>query len=86
MGTFVCDECGVLENTALGWWHSRSQSEKYIGFPNGTALCSQCTPPYFLSGEKLTDGGEWHNRFPRRYYKDNPEVPVLNRPKIYQKE
>lgn len=81
MSTFVCDQCEVLENTALGWWHSRHRSMKSFGLPDGTALCSQCTPSHYLSGEKVSNGGVWHNRFPRRMYKDHPDTPVINRPK-----
>lgn len=79
LSTYVCDECGVLENTALGNWHVRDRNMRFFGIENGKALCSQCTPATYLSGGDVSNGGQWHNRFPRRMYKDHPNVPVINR-------
>jgi hypothetical protein len=53
MGLFVCDECGVVENTALcgdGWWGRKQRKRK-----RGKALCSECHPEI----------GKWHGHFER---------------------
>lgn len=55
MSTFVCDDCGVKENTAL----SRFWVRNIAGYGlKGRALCSECDPE--ISG--------WHGMFPRVQY------------------
>lgn len=70
MPLFICENCGCIENTALGHYWSR----KFVKFKdetmNGKALCSECTPTEFEDGSK-SDGGKWHGRFPKEKY--NPE-------------
>lgn len=71
MSLFVCDGCGVIENTALTPWdgyHGRNMRE----FRRGDALCSQCHP----------DSKQWHNKWPRRQYDpERDEDSVVNRPR-----
>jgi hypothetical protein len=54
MSLYQCEECGCIENTALGevWdWDDTDVA----GHPKKQNLCSEC-------------GGEgWHGRFKRRY-------------------
>lgn len=65
MSLFVCDECGVVDNTALTlyWLRGRLNASN-----NGRALCSQCDPAI----------GKWHGAFPREQY-DPTKNTVLNR-------
>lgn len=62
MPLFICENCGCIENTALGhYWgrkHLKFKDEKM----NGKALCSECIPLEFLDGSKAGDG-KWHNKF-----------------------
>ena len=66
MPLFKCDECGALENTALGFYWPRNE----IGWAderlNGKALCSECMPAEFDDGSPNPGGGTWHGRFPKR--------------------
>lgn len=66
MGLFVCDEYGVIENTALagakGYWRRDEDGD------NGKARCSQCNPEL----------GKWHGFFKREQW--DGELRVLNRP------
>lgn len=81
MGLFVCDKCDVIENTALGLYWGGSNHNRWFGIPDHSALCSACMPTHFVSGTVHRDGkGKWHNRFKRRLFSDNPDVPVKNRP------
>jgi len=50
MGLYMCEECGCVENTALGnfWIKSLTKDKK--------ALCTECDPSV----------GRWHGRFPKR--------------------
>lgn len=52
MGLFVCDECSVVENTALSRYAFRYMEG------HGKALCSLCDPEI----------ARWHGVFPRREY------------------
>lgn len=45
---FVCDQCGCVENTALG--HYWGRNVEALG-GDGRALCSECSD------------GKWHGRF-----------------------
>lgn len=60
MSLFVCDECGVIENTALSrfWMH--------YGLLGGRALCSLCDPEI----------GKWHGHFDRRPYEPERDTGV----------
>ena len=73
MSLFVCDKCHCIENTALGRYWSRNLEGVR---ERGKALCSECAPITFKSGEKTPKGGKWHNRFPKEKFdkkKDNPK-------------
>lgn len=79
MSLFVCDQCGVVENTAaaglFGWWGRKQKPSKgeiarkpaleILG--DGKARCSQCNP----------ERGKWHGLFPREQW--DGERPVNNR-------
>lgn len=68
MGIYACDYCHCRENTALGWYHSSFSSERMLGadYPDGTKLCSACTPSSFAGGSKMSKGGKWHGQFDRK--------------------
>lgn len=66
MGLFVCDECNVVENTALSrYWVRNTVLAPEL---EGRALCSQCDP----------ETGRWHGKFPREEWDCTREVK--NRP------
>jgi len=79
MAVFCCEKCGAIENTALGFYWSKDMKDMWPEWAEGKALCSECAPTKFKDGEPVGfDGlhewnGEWHNRFPKRYYKDLTE-------------
>ena len=62
MGCFVCEECGCIDNTALGRYWGRDSAEDRPG----EALCSKCAR------------GEWAGAFPRRKATPADADRVLN--------
>lgn len=77
MSIFVCDECGAMENTALGHYWSRNSVTFKDESKNGKALCSECTPTKYSDGSLNEDGGKWHNKFPKRQW--DGKRTVINR-------
>jgi len=73
MPLFVCDECGCVDNTALGHYWTRG---KY-GTPK-EALCTECMPEEYDKGLKGSRYGKWHDRFPKEKYVPG-KFGVLNR-------
>jgi hypothetical protein len=67
MPLFVCENCGCIENTALGHYWARN----HVGFKdekmNNKALCSECTPSEYSNGVK-TERGKWHGQFPKEKF------------------
>ena len=61
MSLFRCEQCGCRENTAYGFYATRFGS-KVANMYKGRALCSECGPSEYLSGEK-TRWGKWHGHF-----------------------
>lgn len=66
MSLFVCDKCHCVENTALGRYHSRNISNMWADDNFGQALCSECAPLTYKSGEKTHFDGTWHGKFSKR--------------------
>lgn len=68
MSLYQCDNCGCVENTALGWYHCRDckrlTPKEYLG----KALCCVCGPTKYPNGEPIEDMGKWHGRFERKFY------------------
>jgi hypothetical protein len=64
MSLYQCENCGVIENTALGWCWGR----KLKGSPDTRKLCSACAPTKFTDGSDTGHDGRWHGRFPQRFY------------------
>jgi len=62
MPLFLCDKCGVIENTALSAYWSKDQ------LLDGAALCSECTHIKFSDGDEQY--GKWHGKFPREFMTD----------------
>lgn len=79
MSLFICEKCGAIENTALGFYWSRNLDHvKFIDEAlNGKALCSECMPTVFSDGSKAGNG-RWHNRFPKEFVKDHPNGEYIN--------
>lgn len=65
MPLFICDECDTIENTSLGHYWARDLKMFDDESKNGKALCSACTPPFYVSGRPSRHGGRWHNMFSR---------------------
>lgn len=67
MGLFICDSCGVIENTSLGRYWTKD-SELWAEDSRGKALCSECAPLFFKSGNKaFKSTGKWHDRFEKKW-------------------
>lgn len=84
MSLFVCDECGVIENTAVAGprgYHMRrmevtgkEKAERpdieWGELGDGKARCSQCNPEI----------GRWHGMFPREDFDAEKDADrVVNR-------
>ena len=67
MPLFICENCGCIENTALGHYWSRKHVKFKDEKMNGKALCSECTPLEFSDGSKAGNG-KWHNHFPKEKF------------------
>lgn len=89
MGIFVCDNCGCVENTALGHFWSKDRIQ-LMGFALGTALCSECMPSLTAKGnpifqdDTLIKPGHWHGKFPKVQWDGKREV--MNRTPIKKEE
>lgn len=74
MGLFNCSKCGVIENTATGfYWTAKRMSERVVFDSSniefkGMPLCSECAPSKYTDGTN-TMWGKWHNRFKKEYRK-----------------
>ena len=75
MPCFVCEKCGCIENSALSMYWSKDWAEYEDSSLNGMALCSECTPKKYASGED-TGYGEWHGKFEKEYF--DPKVDPGN--------
>jgi hypothetical protein len=62
MALFICENCGCIENTALGFYWGREFVKFKDESMDGKALCSECAPSHFADG---TRAGRcvWHGRF-----------------------
>jgi hypothetical protein len=88
MAMYICENCGCVENTALGnWWVRDTNNRLAVNpvtnkpFPNGMALCSACAPDKFVDGKyrhiyrdnkPRTQG--WHNQFNRQLWDGSTKV------------
>lgn len=60
MALFICEKCGYIENTALGFYWGREFIKFCDEKMNGKALCSECIK------------GVWHGKFKK--IKFDPQV------------
>ena len=67
MPLFICENCGCIENTALGFYWSRKHVKFKDEEMNGKALCSECMPLEFSNGVKAGEG-KWHNKFSKEFF------------------
>ena len=82
MGRFLCDKCGCIENTALGFcWLADAEDNDYWEDKNlnGLYLCSACMPSKYSDGSNNARGGKWHGLFERK----TPEELGLTEDKYY---
>lgn len=73
MSLFNCENCGVVENTALSpsyWSRKRVEIYDWTGIEErkGMALCSECAPTRFSDG-KPCGTGKWHGKFKKTFEK-----------------
>lgn len=78
MSLFVCDKCGCIENTSLGFYWAKDIGHEFGQMwedPSlkGLALCSECAPSTYSDGNK-TNYGKWHGKFPKVQWNGNREV------------
>lgn len=65
MSLYQCEECGAVENSALGFYAVCNLSSfKWGEGYHGRKLCSECGPPKFSDGGS-TGYGKWHGKFPK---------------------
>ena len=69
MSLYQCDQCGCIENTAVGHYHCRSMKDMFLNEHKylDKKLCSVCGPKFFKDGTP-TGHGKWHGKFDRMYY------------------
>lgn len=80
MPIFICDKCGVIENTACcSYWtlamerHRKNKSliwsQELKEFEGSKCLCSECADLKFSpDGRKAyVVPGRWHDKFPKEY-------------------
>ncbi len=70
MSLFQCENCGCIENTAVSMQGFKIVADGYCWEYNpelkGKRVCSACGPAKHSDGS-LSDFGEWHGVFERRY-------------------
>lgn len=71
MGSFICDNCSCIENTACAPGPRGARKPSLFDWTGieereGMCLCSACAPSKFNNGV-ATKWGMWHNRFSRHY-------------------
>lgn len=73
MPLFVCEKCGVIENTALSTYWSRRLLKPEVWDEEirpyyGKCLCSECVRYERIGNGKLKAiPGKWHDQFPKHY-------------------
>ena len=75
MPLFICEECGTIENTALGHYWSKDHVKFKDSSKNNKALCSSCIPAEYDDSSE-TGRGKWHGKFPKETFdpkKHNPD-------------
>lgn len=77
MPLFVCDKCGCIDNTALGFYWAKDVDGMWKdGELQGLALCSECAPKEYSDGGK-TRFGKWHGKFTKKKW--DGKMEVINR-------
>jgi hypothetical protein len=77
MPCFKCENCGCIENSALGHYWSRGLSH-FKGTEFEKALCSECTPLKFPDGSNNKEGGKWHGKFPKEFATEKDKGKLMN--------
>jgi hypothetical protein len=71
MPTFICTECGCIDNTACGSnYHPVMGGMNLYKDPRGNTkiLCAECTPMEYVDGTINKETGKWHNKFPKQHW------------------
>ena len=69
MPLFICEKCDAIDNTACGgtFWTKDLTRQIWPEEAQGKALCAECAPTHYKSGEPNERGGKWHGRFEKEY-------------------
>lgn len=79
---FVCDNCGSVEQIRTGYfpeYHNLLEFDSDDPLKSLECLCSGCVPKKLANGSPSGYSGTWHNKFPRKKWKDWKYPKVLNR-------
>ena len=70
MPIFICENCGCIDNTALGGTYWTRNADIYPAEYRGKILCQLCAPKKFDDGTPNKEAGTWHDIFPREKFVD----------------
>lgn len=73
MSTFICEECGCIDNTSTNNSFWSRQNEKM--YDDTRALCQECSPRTYKDGTPVMakwcgERGTWHDKFPKVHWSD----------------
>ena len=86
MPLFVCDNCGCIDNTALGGTYWSRNTDVWKPEDRGKALCCECAPKKYNDDTINEDAGIWHDKFPKRKFTEEYRHKVLNPPKLLKEK
>jgi hypothetical protein len=69
VSTYICEKCGCIDNTALGFYWTKNSKSMWPEEVVGKALCCECGPTHYKDGG-LTEFGTWHNRFRKKHWSE----------------
>ena len=70
MPGFICEECGTVDNTALGHYWARNFVKFKNSMLNNKALCIICKPQEYSDGSIDPNAGKWHDKFDQRHWSE----------------
>lgn len=78
MGLFVCDNCGVIENSSLGSYNNAKRHDRLFGEEYANkAFCSECSPSKFKNGSTNDKGGKWHGLLAKDYACESELIIII---------
>lgn len=80
MSSFICENCGCIDNTAMNnSYHSRNLNL----YNDVRILCQVCSPKVYKDGTPVEEDswcgnvGEWHNKFERTHWSEIGKDEIL---------